>query len=132
LSSLLTLFFLPQGKVFLEELDDALSIAEVIFFKLVDLLEGLFKGDVSKLTGSSVIFHHLVVEDREVEGESKLDRVACSKRDIVCLLVRFEGLMLHLFKLCILGVLSNVAIVVTNHLHKESLSFSLAFAVHHL
>ena len=68
------------------------------------------------------------MEDGEVEGKTQFDRVAGSKRDIVCLFVRFESLLLHLCKLSILSVLCNVAIVVTNHLNEESLGFSLAFA----
>ena len=55
-------FLLPEGEVFLEELDDALGIAEVVLLKLVDLVEGSLKGVVSKLAGLGVVLKHLIVE----------------------------------------------------------------------
>ena len=33
-------FLFPEGKVFLEKFDDALGVTEVIFFELIDFVEG--------------------------------------------------------------------------------------------
>ena len=67
------------------------------------------EGLVSKLASSLVVLHDFVVEDREVEGEAELDRVAGRKRDLVCLLVGLEGILLDGLELVTLGVLSDVA-----------------------
>ena len=56
-------FFLPKGQVLFKEFDDALSVTEVVFFKLIDLLEGILESLVSKFAGSLVIFHDFIVED---------------------------------------------------------------------
>ena len=71
------------------------------------------------------------MEDREVECKTQLDRVASSQFDLVRLVVGFEGFVLHFLELGILGVLSNVAVVVTDHLDEEGAGFILAIAVHH-
>ena len=62
------LLFLPEGQVFLKELNDALGVTEVILLELVDLLESVLESLVSKLTSGLVVFHNFVVEDGEVES----------------------------------------------------------------
>ena len=57
------LFLFPEGKVLLEELNDALGVAEIIFFQLIDLIEGFLQGLVRKLAGLRVVLKDLVVED---------------------------------------------------------------------
>jgi len=57
------LFLFPKGKVLLEELNDALGVAEIIFFQLIDLIEGFLQGLVRKLAGLRVVLKDLVVED---------------------------------------------------------------------
>ena len=57
------LFLLPEGKILLEELNDALGVAEIIFFQLIDLIEGFLQGLVRKLAGLRVVLKDLVVED---------------------------------------------------------------------
>ena len=57
------LFLFPEGKVLLEELNDALGVAEIIFFQLIDLIEGFLQGAVRKLAGLRVVLKDLVVED---------------------------------------------------------------------
>ena len=127
-----TLFFLlPEGEVLLEELDDALGVAEVILLKLIDLIEGLLEGRVGELTCTSVILENLVVEDGVVEGEAELDRVASGKIDGVGLLVSLLSLLLDILKLRLLGVFSDVTIVVAHHLHKEGLGLVGAFGAKH-
>lgn len=77
----IVLFLLPQGKVFLEELNDGLSIAEIVLLKLINLIKSLLEGGVSELASLSVILKHLVVEHRVVEGEAELNGVAGGKID---------------------------------------------------
>ena len=81
---------------------------------------------ISEFAGSLVILHDFVVEDGEVEGETKLDWVAWWESDFVGLVVSFEGLLLDALKLVGLGVFCNVAIVVTDHLDEECLGLTVA------
>ena len=115
------LFLLPEGEVLLEKLDDALGVTEVILLKLVNLVESGLKSSVCEGAGGGVVLKHFVVEDAEVKGETELDGVACGKIDAVSLLISGLGLLLDIFEECILRVLSDVAIVVANHLHEEGL-----------
>ena len=95
---LVLIFLLPERQVLLEELDDALSVAEVVLLELIDLVESLLEGVVSELAGPLVILEHLVVEHREVQGETELDGVAGVKLDLVGLLVGCIGLILDFFE----------------------------------
>jgi hypothetical protein len=61
------------------------------------------------------------MEDREVKSKTEFDGVAWGKSDLVSLVVSFKGLLLNLFHKISLSILSNIAIVVTDHLYKESL-----------
>ena len=115
------LFLFPEGEVLLEELNDALGIAEVVLLELVDLVESLLESAISELASLGVILQDFVVEDGEVQGEAELDWVAWGKIDSVSLLVGYLGGLLDLLKLGVLGVLSDVTIVVTDHLDEESL-----------
>ena len=84
---LLLVFLFPESEVLLEELNDALSITEVVLLELINLVKSFLESLVSKLTSSLVVLHHLVVEDGEVERETELDWVARRKRDLVGFLV---------------------------------------------
>ena len=127
-----TLFFLlPEGEVLLEEFNDALSVAEVVLLKLINLIESLLESRVSELTCASVVLEHLIVEDGVVEGEAELDGVASGKIDGVSLFVGLLSLLLDILKLRVLGVLGDVTIVVTYHLHEESLGLVGAFGAEH-
>ena len=68
-----------------------------------------------------MILEHFVVEDGEVESESELDGVASGELDGVGLFVSLLGLLLNLFESLVLGVLGDVAVVVTDHLDEEGL-----------
>ena len=70
------LLILPQGQVLLEELDDALGVTEVVLLKLVNLVESILEGLISKFASSLVVLHDFVVEDGEVKGKTELDWVA--------------------------------------------------------
>jgi hypothetical protein len=118
---LLLVFLLPEGEVLLEELDDALGVTEVVLLELVDLVEGLLESHVGELAGSLVVLHDFVVEDGEVKGKAELDGVAGSKGDLVGLLVGFKSVQLDGLELLTLGVLSEVAVVVADHLDEEGL-----------
>ena len=123
------LLFFPEGQVLLEKFDDALGIAEVVLLKLIDFVEGLLEGVISELASFGVVLQDFVVEDGEVESQAELDGVAGRQIDVVSLLVGCLGLLLDLFKLGVLGVLSDVAVVVTDHLHEESLGLVSAFGL---
>ena len=123
------LFLLPEGEVLLEELDDALGIAEVVLLKLVDLVEGLLESVISELARFRVILEHFVVEHGEVKGEAELNGVASGKLDSVSLFISLLGLQLDIFEELVLGVLGNVAVVIANHLDEECLGLLRAVGV---
>ena len=123
------LLFFPEGEVLLEQLDDALGVAEVVLLQLVDLVEGLLQRVVGELASLGVVLQHLVVEDGEVEGKTELDRVASWKVDGVSLFISLLSLTLDFLKLDLLGVLSDVSVVVTDHLDEESLGLLSAVSV---
>ena len=116
----------PEGEVFLEELNDGLGITEVVFFELVDLVEGLLERLVGDLASLLVVLHDLVLEHGEVKGETESDGVAGLESDAVGFVVGLEGIVLDLLEVVTLGVLSDVAVVVTDHLDEESLGLTIA------
>ena len=63
LDSVLLLLFLPEGEVFLEELDDGFGISEGFFINIVDLLKSIGKSLFTKLTGLFMVVHNLIVEN---------------------------------------------------------------------
>ena len=73
-----------------------------------------------------MVLHDFVVEDGEVEGESEADGVAGWELDLVGLVVVLEGVLLDALEVVTLGILSDVSVVVTNHLDKEGLGLSIA------
>ena len=79
------------------------------------------EGSVGELASGLVVLHHFVMEDREIESQTQFDGVAGWESNLICLIVCLEGILLHLFKKTVLRVLSDVAIVVTNHLYEKSL-----------
>ena len=120
-------FFLPESQVLLQELDYALGVTEIVFLKLVDLVEGFLESFVGELAGGLVVLHDFIVEDREVEGQTELDGVAGWECNNVCLVVSLERVLLYLFEEVSLGVLGDVAVVVANHLDEEGLGFTFAW-----
>ena len=72
-----------------------------------------------------MVLHGFVVEDGEVKGESELDGVARGEGDGVGLVVSGKGSLLDLLEVISLGVLSDVAVVVTDHLDEESLGLAV-------
>ena len=124
---LVVLFFLfPEGEVLLEEFNDALGVTEVFFFELIDLIKGFLQSFISEITCRLVIFHDFVMEDREVKGKTELDWVARLHSNTVGFIVSFKGFLFDFLKLSILGILSDVTVVVTHHFDEESLGFSVA------
>jgi hypothetical protein len=137
LVAVVLLFLFPEGQVLLEELDDALGVAEIVFLEFIDLVKCFLKGAVGELAGGLVVLHHLVVEDREVKGETELDGIAWWELNLVSFVVGFERVLLDLLKLGLLGVLSDVAVVVADHLDEEGLGLTVAvlgedFVVNHV
>ena len=56
------LFFLPEGEVLLEELNDGLGISEGLLIDIVNLLKSVRESGFSELAGLLMVVHHLVVE----------------------------------------------------------------------
>ena len=115
------LLFFPESQVLLEKLDDALSIAEVVLLELVNLVEGLLQSVVGKFTSLGVVLEHFVVEHREVESQTKFDRVAGGEIDGVSLFISLLGLLLDFLEFRILGIFGNIAVVVADHFDEEGL-----------
>lgn len=67
----------PESKVLLEKLNDGLGVTEGLLIDVVNFVHGVLESGLSQLACLFVVLHHLIVEDREVEGESQLDGVAC-------------------------------------------------------
>jgi hypothetical protein len=126
------LFLLPEGQILLEELNDTLGITEVVLLELVDFVEGLLESLVGEIAGDLVILHDLIVEDREVKGKAELDGVARGERNLVGFLVGLESVLLDGLEEGICRVLSDVAVVVTDHLDEEGLGLTLAGLFKHL
>jgi len=120
------LFLLPEGQVLLKEFDDALSVTEVVFLKLVNLVESFLEGVISELAGNFVVLHHLVMEHGEVECQAEFDWVAWRQCDLVSFVISLESFLLNLLKKVSLCVFSDVAVIVTDHLDEECLGLALA------
>ena len=122
------LLFFPESQVLLEQLDDALSITEVILLELVNLVERLLESVIGKFACLGMVLEHFVVEDGEVEGQTEFDWVARGEVDSVGLFVSLLGLLLNFLEFGILGVLGNIAIVITDHFDEEGLGLIGAVA----
>jgi len=72
----LLLLFLPERKVLLKEFDDGLGISESLFVNIIDLLESIGQSLLTEFASLLVVVHHFIVEDGEVESQSKSDWVA--------------------------------------------------------
>ena len=63
LNGIFAIFFLPEGQVLLEQLDDGLGISEGFLIDVINFFEGLLEGGLSKFAGLLVVVHNLVIED---------------------------------------------------------------------
>ena len=128
LNCIIGIFLLPEGQVLLEQLDDGLGISEGLLIDVVNFLEGFREGSLAELARLVVVVHDFVVEDGEVEGETEADWVAWVKTfgELVCLIVSFEGTLLDSIELVLIGRLSDVSIVITDHLLEEGLGLVLS------
>jgi hypothetical protein len=126
------LLVLPQGQVLLKELNDTLGITEIVLLEFVNLVESILEGLVSELAGGLMVLHDFVVEDGEVEGETELDGIAGGKGDLVSFVVGLEGVLLDLLHEGTFSVLSDVAVVVADHLDEESFGLTVASLGEHL
>ena len=116
------LLFFPEGEVLLEEFDDGFGISEGLLIDVINLFEGIGESGFTELTGLLVVVHNLVVEDGEVKSKSKSDWVAGVQGLGAGLgkLIVLEGSVLDGVELITFGALSNVSVVVTDHLVEES------------
>ena len=69
-------FLLPKREIFLKKLNDGLGISESFLVNVIDLLESLSEGLLSKFARLLVVVHHFIVEDGEIEGKTKSNRIA--------------------------------------------------------
>jgi len=67
-----------------------------------------------------VVLHNFVVEHTEIECKAEFDGVARGQSDLVGLGVGFESVLLDLLHKGTFGILSNIAVVVSDHLDEES------------
>ena len=114
-------FFLPEGKVFFKKFNDRFGISERFLVDVVDLLKGLRKCVLSELDSLLLVAHHFVVENGEVESQSKSDWVASVKGlgSLAGKLVVLKGTVLDGIKLITGGALSNISVIITDHLVEE-------------
>ena len=121
LDGILLLLFLPERKILLEELDDGFGISEGFFVDIIDLLKSIRQSLLSKFAGLLVVVHNFVVENGEVKGQSESDWVARVKglRRLVGKLVVLEGTVLDGIELITGGALSNISVIITDHLVEE-------------
>jgi len=119
----LLLFFLPEGEVLLEELDDGLGVSEGLLIDVIDLLESIGESGLTKLTGLLVVVHHFVMEHGEVESQSQSDWVAGVEGlgGGLSMLVVLESAIFDSVELVFLGAFGNISVVISNHLVEESL-----------
>ena len=70
-----------------------------------------------------MVIHNFIVENGEVKSESKSDWVACVEglRGLASFLIILKGSIFDSLELISLSTLSNVSVVVTDHLIKECL-----------
>ena len=73
-----------------------------------------------------MVLHDLVVEHGEVKGKAELDGVARGELDLVSLVVGLEGALLDVLEECVACVLSDVAVVVSDHLDEKGLGLTVA------
>ena len=99
-----------------------MKISEGFFIDIIDLLESFSESGFSEFTSLLMVVHNLVVEDREVKSKSKSNWVAGVQGLGAGLgkLIVLEGSVLDGVELITLGALSNVSVVVTDHLVEES------------
>jgi hypothetical protein len=119
------LFFLffPEGKVLLEKLNDGFGVSEGFFVNIVYLFQGIRQRLFTEFACLLVVVHHLVVEHREVQSKSKSDWVACIQAFGGGLgeLIVLQGSILDGGELVSVGALSDVSVVVSDHLVEEGL-----------
>jgi len=129
-----TIFFLltPESQILFQKLNDALGVTEVIFLEFIDLVKGILEGLVGEVASGLVVLHHLVVEDREVKGETQADGVAGGKVDLIGLVVCLKCTLLDILEVSTLGVFSDVTVVIADHLHEESLGLTVAGLGEHM
>ena len=121
----IVLLLLPESEVLFQEFNDGLGITEVVLLELINLFKSILECLVSKIDGFLLILHDFIVEDRKVEGKTKLDRITRLQRDLICFLVLVQSCVLGLIKLGSFSSLADVPVVVTNHLDKESLGLQI-------
>jgi hypothetical protein len=130
----LLFLFLPEREILLEELDDRLGVSEGFFINVIDLLEGIRECGFTKFTGLFMVVHHFVMEYGEVESKTKSDWVASVEGLGGALgeLIVLEGSTFDGLELIRSGTLSNVSVVISNHLVEEGLGFVGAGNLHAL
>ena len=128
----MAVLFFPERKVFLEEFDDGLSVSEVFFRDVIDLVQCLLQSYLRQFACLLLVLHHLVVENRIIQSQTQSDGVARRQSDLVCLLVCLQGFILDGLELRILSCLSYVPVIIAYHLNEERFRFILALLAKNL
>jgi hypothetical protein len=99
---------------------------------VLDVSDGIIEGLLGEVARLRRVIHNLVVEDGEVECQTKADRVRRLELlvgEIRGLLVGTKGALSSLLVNIARGVLGNVSVVVTLHLQEEDLGLSVGSAL---
>ena len=76
----LLFFFFPEGEVFFQKFDDRFGISEGFLVNIVDFLKGFRERVFSEFDGLLLVAHHFVMEDGEIKGKTKSNRMARVQR----------------------------------------------------
>ena len=76
-----------------------------------------------------MVLEHFVVEHREVESQTKFDRVAGGEIDGVSLFISLLSLLLDFLEFRILGIFGNIAVVIADHFDEEGLRLVSAISL---
>lgn len=127
--SLVVTFIFPEGEVLSKKLDNWLGISEGLLITVIKFIKGVLKSFVTKFTSLLDITHHLIMEDWEVKGKTKSDGIAGIQAllgEHISILIGLKSVSFGAGKSVVLGTLSNISAVVSNHLKEECLWFIIS------
>ena len=113
-------FFSPERKILLKEFNYWLSISKFLFSELVNLVKGSLKWRICKFACSLLVLHHLIVENWKIESKAETDGIAWWEWNTVCFSISLKCFLLNSFKTITSCSLSNISVIVSNKLNKES------------
>ena len=116
----------PKSEIIPDELHDGGGVFIAIFLDGLDVCDGIIEGSLGNLAGHGLVAHDLIIEDGEIQGETKSNRVGGFELlvgDGGGAFVGFHGEELGILVLVVLGVLADVTMVVSLHFHEKHFGF---------